>query len=205
MLHKQDLNELLNSGLTRLIISTSPLERGQFQKIYHSDEYENLLRGLNLLLRLNQHLDEPVNIEISFRSSMSKRQLLNLEDYVKYIKPYIKDKNRINVLLTGYDNWGGMISQSDLLGKMELAAKLNFKFRPCIRTFHASFGWDGAVMACGCRFTNYDNGNGLIIGDLNSSALKEIWQGSKIRMLRRSFINNNMPVVCSNCTMYNSV
>jgi MoaA/NifB/PqqE/SkfB family radical SAM enzyme len=206
LLYRYDAEELLMSGIDRLIISTPPFDRERFEKLCRSREYEKLLEGLEKLLLVNQKLGKPVRIEISFRSDIPLKDVLRTNDYQKYIKPYIDDERReISILVKGYDNWGGMIKQKDLLGEMELASIPRYKFRPCSRMFSCMIMWDGRVRACSCRFSNFDKEDELLIGDLNDRDLNAIWFGDKIRQLRRNFIENTLCVTCRNCAMYNPV
>lgn len=206
LLCRHDLKALLTSGMTHIIVSVAPLERARFERLLRNKQYDQLLEGLQGLLLTNQELGRPVDIELSFRSDVPLKKVLQMEDYQRRIRPYLDDEKRqVSILFQGYDNWGGMIKQEDLLPGMELASVPRFKSRPCSRTFTAMVMWDGRVRACSCRFSNLDQEDGLLIGDLKEASLKEIWFGQRVKRLRQSFVEKRPPITCQNCTMYNPV
>lgn len=206
LLYKHNIEALLTSGITRLIISTAPFEKERFEKLYRNKEYGKLIEGLKTLLSLNKKMGNPVRIKISFRSDIPLKRVLASLDYKKHIKPYINNERKdLEILLEGYDNWGGMIKQAELLGAMKLGIMPAYKARPCLRTFNCMVTWDGRVRGCGCRFSNLDREDSLFVGSLNGASLKEIWFGDSIRQLRDSFIKGALCLTCRNCTMYASV
>ncbi len=206
LLYRYDIKALLRSGINHLIISTSPFEKGKFERLYRNRDYDKLLEGLQKVLMINQQIGRPVKVEIAFRSDISLRKALLLNDYQKFIRPYINDERKeISILVKGYDNWSGMIKHKDLFGEMELASIPKYKLHPCSRTFSCMVMWDGYVRGCSCRFSNFDDEDNLIIGNLKDIDLKNIWFGDKVKQLRRSFVNNKLCITCRNCTMYTPV
>lgn len=203
LLHKYDPKDLLGSGIDSMFISTAPFEKERFELIYRNRGYGKLLAGLRENLAVNKRLGKPVKIEICLRSDIPRRKALALNDYREYIKPYIdNEKKEISVLVNGYDNWSGMITDQDLIGHMEFVAVTTYKPRPCRRMFELLIKWDGKAKACGCRFGNSGVKDDLDIGCLESSSLKAIWFGDRLKQMRRSFINKTINVLCRDCGLY---
>ena len=104
--------------------------------------------------------------------------------------------------MLAYDNWGGLIEEKHLIGDMTLVPSSVNKTLPCLQTFTMTVLYDGRVRACGCRFNNDEDNDPLIIGDLKSDRLSDIWNGQKVRDLRRTFGTNRLPSICQKCTAY---
>ena len=203
LLHKYNLEDLLKSGMDSLFISTAPFEKERFERLYRNRDYKKLLEGVEKILLFNKKFNKRVKIEICLRSDISRKEALRLNDYQKYIRPYIDDeKKEVSVLLNGYDNWSGMITEQDLIGRMEFVGVMRYKPRPCRRMFELLIKWDGNVRACGCRFSNSEIKDDLSIGRIGDSGLKTIWFGDKLKKLRRSFINKTISAVCRDCGLY---
>lgn len=203
LLYKHNLEALLRGGIDHLLISTAPLEKECLERIYRNSDYNRLLEGLEKVFAINSHLGNPVKISLYFRSDLSREYVFRCNDYQKFIRPYIvNEKEQVTILTKGYDNWGGMIRQEDLVGRMELALAPRYKRRPCLRTFSCIVTWDGYVRGCACRFSNLDKADPLVVGDLNNMQLKDIWSADKIRQIRRGFVKNSLSLTCRNCAMY---
>jgi MoaA/NifB/PqqE/SkfB family radical SAM enzyme len=62
----------------------------------------------------------------------------------------------------------------------------------CTRFFEAlSITWDGLVMSC-----DLDR---HVVGDLQNDTLANIWNGSRLRALRRAYFRDGIRAVCPNC------
>jgi len=200
---KNTVDELLQSGLKKLHVSTAGFEREMFERVYRSKKYDDLLAGVTKLLKRNKELGEPVTIFLEFRPDKAIEEVLNDKDFVEHIKTYIPEK-RIS-WITEFDNWGGMITEDQLTGSMKMASAPTIKKRPCSRTFTAMVMWDGSIRACSCRF-KAGSFNDLTVGDINDGrTLDSVWKGQAVRDLRRTFVNDELHSVCQSCSWYESI
>jgi MoaA/NifB/PqqE/SkfB family radical SAM enzyme len=209
LFNRIDLEAFINTGINSIRLSTAPFNKEDYEKLYRTKEgqYEELIKGLKKLLTLRNKLNPKLVVRINFRSNMPYKELEKLPDYQNEILPLMteEDKKAVYVQAKGFDSWGGQIRKEDLAGIMELAKPPLIKRRPCLWTFEMMIMWDGKVRACSARFTeteNSDGDDGLLIGDVSKSTLKDIWLGSEVRDLRNSFVKGNIPPVCESCTMY---
>ena len=104
-----------------------------------------------------------------------------------------------------YENWSGMINDSDLPSGCTLGETPNFKEKnsvPCWELYRKVYVMaDSSVGVCPSR----DMEGEIKIGDLKDNTLKEIWNGSKIREFRENWKKGILPNVCKNCDRYTSV
>jgi MoaA/NifB/PqqE/SkfB family radical SAM enzyme len=201
LLHKFNIDELLTSGINRIIISTAPFDEQMYIRLYRNKGYPQLLKNLVALLQRNIELGRPVRITFHIRSYVDEKTALSLPDYLKYIRPYVNEATDIGVMLS-YDSWGGLIKQEDLIGEMKLSPPPMDKSVPCFQTFTLTVLADGKVRACGCRFNNDEKDDPLIIGDVKTQSLQEIWRGEKLMQFRRRFVSGDLPSLCQKCLAY---
>jgi radical SAM protein with 4Fe4S-binding SPASM domain len=58
-------------------------------------------------------------------------------------------------------------------------------------------GWDGTVVPC-C----VDMMDSLVVGDANQAPLAEIFQGARVRALRRAHLEGRYPPICERCSAH---
>ena len=201
LLENHDLPRLLSLGVAGLHISLASFDQAEYERVFRNKQYPKLLRGLRSLLHLNGTLERPVPIRFELRSELPFNEILRQPDYVEQIEPLLGQHTKLAYLFD-YDNWGGMIEQSDLRGVMRLAHIPKHKTSPCFRTYSCMVMWNGAVRACSCRFSFKDKVDGLLIGDLGEHSLADIWSGSTVQHLRESFLDGTIPEVCKSCAWY---
>jgi sulfatase maturation enzyme AslB (radical SAM superfamily) len=209
LFNRIDIEAFLNTGIGSISLSTAPFDKETYEKLYRTKhgKYEDMIQGVKKLLETRNKLNAKLKLTILFRSNMPYKDLIELPDYKNIILPLMteREKKAVYVLTKGFDSWGGQIQKEDLEGIMEIAVPPLLKRRPCSWAFFPEVMWDGKVRACSCRFTqteNSDADDGLLIGDLNKSSLKDIVFGAEVKHLRQSFVDGNPPPVCQTCTMY---
>jgi len=200
-----DVKALLETGVSIISLSTSALEKDLFHKIYRSNKYESLLNGIKQLLTVRNAMNADVTLNINFRSPLSYRKTVALPDFQHHIIPLLRSDEIHNVqVMNAFDDWAGQIQQSALLDGMRLRLSPRLKHRPCKWTFIPMVLWDGTVRACACRFKPRETApcDELAVGDLRQQSLEDIWLGDKPKLLRRRFVQGDIPDVCQSCSMY---
>ena len=209
LFNRIDIESFIKTGIDSITVSTGPFDKENYEKMYRTKhgQYEELIQGVKKLLTIRKKLNAKLKIHILFRSNIPYKDLIELPDYKNEIMPLMTEEERksVYVLTKGFDSWGDLIHKEDLIGIMDLALPPLIKRRPCTWTFVMMVMWDGKVRACSCRYTgteSLEENDGLFIGDLNKSSLKDIWHGTEVRDLRQSFVKGNIPPVCQTCSMY---
>jgi radical SAM protein with 4Fe4S-binding SPASM domain len=165
-------------------------------------KYEPTLSGIKELLISNNERGKPVEIYLEIRGS--DRKSLFTSDFIKYIMPNVDDyfiRNNIRFLRL-FDSWGGLIKENNLPAGKALLPNVPKKTRPCRRTFHAAILLNGDLRICDCRFGAKGKHDELVIGSINANSLDELWNGSAVRVIRRSFNSHSIPDVCDKCGFY---
>lgn len=212
LLNKIDLDALLEANVETVVVSTAPFERQSHEMLYRTNgKYDELVEGLERLLRLRNQRNSPTQVSIMFRAHIDLKEILRQPDFQQRILPHLRpgEVDGLYAQVGSFDTWGGQIKQADLPAGMKLAQAPRLKHRPCQWTFFLQVMYDGRVRACSCRFTGREQSNGeedgLFVGDIRAQTLDEIWRGPAIKNLHRRYGRGDLPRVCQSCTMYRSV
>tara|TARA_B100000963_G_C22504484_1_gene615381 strand:- start:48 stop:1055 length:1008 start_codon:yes stop_codon:yes gene_type:complete len=197
---KFGLNNIIDSGLTDIAISTSAFDEENYKKVYRNNNYRKMYNNIIELTNLNNKKSTKVNITISARTNKSLKDFRNDKDYKNLIK--IFPENKIFYRNT-FDNWGGKISLDDLNQGMKLK---NYSYQPRISPCSEFYSgpyifYNGDVGICGCRDVNASE---LIIGNAGQNKIKDIWYNKKHLELLSNFMNKPEKI-CKKCSHYNNV
>jgi MoaA/NifB/PqqE/SkfB family radical SAM enzyme len=189
-------DEIVNSGLTQLMISTCLQGREDYKRIYGVDRFDQAMKNILTLLEANQKLGNPLDVSIWLRHDKGF-------DLAKspYYQKMLRYTSKINVLNDDYDNWSGMVTQEDLPKGQKFKKKKDNTW-PCAQFYNGLVvGPSGEVGMCWARDTNFD----LKVGNINENSFREIWQGEKVKGLRQQWLAGKIPYPCSDCLQYCSV
>ena len=75
LLDKHGIDEVLNSGITSITISTAGFDRAMYERIYRSQSYERMRRNVLELVKQNAGRDGPVHITIGLRADRAPHEL----------------------------------------------------------------------------------------------------------------------------------
>ena len=204
LLNRNNLYQrLVDSGLKSIFISTHGTGRELYKQVYGVDHYDDVMSGLKNLFEYNRAQGCPVFIGIRFRNAQKPSEILNSEDFAKFIKPYLGDQVAVNFTVD-YDNWGGAITEQDMLGHMRLRTLPLKVDAPCTGLFGFVVRHDGQVRLCGCRFKKSDTDD-MIVGDLGKETLKQISEGERTWKIIEGFYSGQRPETCVGCTMYRPI
>jgi len=202
LLKNNNYKKLVDSGIYEIDISTLIYSKAVYEKIYGISEYNEMLEGLYALLEYNKNRGEPVIIKIQFRTPKLPSETANCADFKRVVKPFLSEKVTYSFLVN-YDNWGGVVKQSDLYGAMRLRRSFKFRRIPCLRTYGIFVLHDGSVRLCACRVKNTEFDE-LVVGNINDKSLKEIYNGKRAKSIRKKFLDEKLPEVCTDCRFYDS-
>jgi len=195
-LNQIGIDQLLESGIDEIGISTGPWDERLYQSIYCSKDYSRMRKNVTELLKKKAETGSPVEIKILFRSNLTMKKTLELPDYrtIRYL-PHQVEFN------TDFDTWLGNIKPEDLLEGMYLRPLSRLEKEPCYWLYDGPMVFvDGKVGLCGCRDFNADSE--LIIGNIMEAPLLDLWHSEAAHKLRGRFWKGDFPDICKRCTAY---
>lgn len=203
LLSRHEICEQVASHFNEVRISIGGLDWESYKKAYGVNKFCEVFIGLVDLLQRIGNPSFNCRVKLLVRSPKSEWILIK-SNYWKDLQPYM-DRGILTVEFTNYyDNWGGSVKESDLIGVMKARQPKKKCGIPCFSLGTFFIEHQGNVRLCGCRFINKEN-DGLVVGNINKQTLKEILIVDNLLPLYRKFIDPNVdksPEVCQNCTLY---
>jgi hypothetical protein len=196
LLDRHGIDEVLDSGVTSIIISTAGFERGMYRRVFRSDAYDRMRRNCQVLLEKNATRNHPIEVRIALRSDRPLHQVMSDPDFqpiLAYHPP-----------LTFHWAFGSArrrIVPNSLPKPMLVEIKSGAR-ECCEYLLRGPIVLsDGTVLACCCSPASMDAGD-LALGHIMDSTLLDIWTGGRMRDLRLSFPRNCQVDTCSGCGQY---
>ncbi|MBI5144909.1 MAG: radical SAM protein [Candidatus Omnitrophica bacterium] len=183
--------ELIESGLDEISFSFDDFRKEVYEKIRQGASYEKTLANIRSFLEVKKgmHSAKPFTIIQRIRVADLNSEEEDVAQYNSLFAGLPIDK--LHTIFT--HNWAGVCKGALI---KEHNARLNEKV-PCNAIWlRCAIGWDGKVYAC----CNEMNGK-LLIGELNSSSLMEIWNGPQMQNLRKTMLERRFDEVaaCRDC------
>ena len=164
------------------------------------DAYAQVIEGVRLFLDYNREKGCPVDVTLRFRNAQRPSEITRSADFQRVIKPHLNAKVRYNFKVS-FDNWGGAITERDLVGQMRMKSPGSDIRVPCQGLFAYIVLPDGSLRLCGCRAlgTLYDE---MVIGQTRDHSLASLAASARAREVVRGFYEGVRPDVCKDCSVY---
>lgn len=191
-LNKELGKKLIDSNLTYLHISLDGIDDKMYKKLRGKNaDYKKAVENINEFLKLKKGKKPYIALAMIHMKSTKDK----VEEFKRYwTRPGI-DKVEIKEFTTWEGSDKKITELADQSQKSE-GYKKSLDY-PCVRPWHRmTVLWDGRVVPC-C----FDYDGKYILGDLNKETLKEIWNGEKMKVLRKQHILNKFDKnhLCYNC------
>ena len=197
LLDKHGIREVLTSGLTSIMISTSGFDRESYKRIYRSPAYERMKENVTRLVEENKRLGSPVHISICLRTDRPLEDVMRDPDF----QPILQHEPTIDFAWS-YRSVGGRITREMLPNEMQFR-KVPAKKEPCGSLFNGAMVLiDGMVVACAC-IAAMDAIPDLHIGNILENDLLEIFASEAMGGLREQFRpGGSLNATCASCDAY---
>lgn len=192
--------EIIESGLDRIIISMDGTTQSSYEKYRVGGELEKVKKGIENLVLAKKKTNSKIQIIIQFiifkYNEHEIEEIKNLFEENKLVKLEIKtaqiyDFQEGENILPENKNF----SRYQKLEK-EIRIKNSF-YNECWRMWHSAVvTWDGKVVPC-C----FDKDAKYAMGDLSKVSLNSIWNNEEYQNFRQKLLKNRKEIdICTNCT-----
>ena len=196
LLDKHGVEEILNSGITGVFISTSGFDEEMYRRVYQSSSYQRMKQNVLQMLEINSNKKDPIRITIGLRADRSLDEVLKYKDF-QGILAFNPDID----FTWSFTSANGRITKEMLPQAMKLRVVTSHPV-PCVQLFNGPIVLpDGTVMACTC-VAAMDAVSNLSIGNILNSGLMEIWTSSRMKEIRAGFGTKSLNKTCAGCDMY---
>jgi len=199
LLTSDKIPELISSELDELVVSLDALTEETYSKIRVGLDYNTVINNIEAII--NSRYKKGLYVEFT----KQKENASELKDFIKYWK-----EKRLPILLFFINNRGGRVDNFDKyntdIGKTSFIYRLikgfSQKIIKCCPLTLSTFNIrsNGDVIIC-CN----DYSNQMILGNINNSTIKEIWNSEKYNKIRKQLRNKKYEEIstCKLCSIWN--
>jgi MoaA/NifB/PqqE/SkfB family radical SAM enzyme len=183
LLDKHGIDEVLDSGITSITISTAGFDKEMYERVYRSQSYERMRRNVFELVKQNFVRGNPIHITVGLRADRSLDEVMKFPDF----QPILEYSPAIDFTWS-FTSANGRITRDKLPPAMKLRVVKSRK-ETCVQLYNGPIVLpDGTVMGCSC-VASMDAITDLCIGNIMDSSIDEIWTSSRMKSLSSSFNN----------------
>lgn len=191
--------KIINSGLDKLIISLDGIDQETYSQYRINGNLDLVKTGIERISEVRNLYRSPLKIEIQFLvNKLNEKQIPRVKEFAKKNKAALRLKSMQITEKKDVEKWlpiNGRFSRYKLKNG-EYIIKNSFPNRCARLWFNPVITWDGRVIPC-C----FDKDAEHVMGDLNQDSFRDIWNGPKYRIFRKSILSGrHMIDICRNCT-----
>jgi len=200
-LHKFNMDEFFDSGITWLSISTILSGRQKYLDFFGVDRYEQTIRNMFELFKENNKRKHQMSLRLSLKpTNESVDAVINHPDFKMISSVSMYDLVKVAKNQSPfYDDWLSTVKLPAYLKKRPLYPRA---FRPCALLYRSLIVFSNANIGC-CSCRDFEADSELILGNVRELTLKEAWLGEKIQHIRDDWRRKNkIPLICKTCSHY---
>lgn len=191
--------KIVKSGLSKLIVSLDGLDQNTYSAYRRNGCVNTVLEGIKNVAEAKEKYSSLLKIEIQFIvSKLNEGQIPQVRKLARKFKSSLSLKSMQINAKEDIASWIP-IKERFRRYKLKNGGYVNKNSLPdrCARLWLSPvITWDGKVLPC-C----FDKNAEYVMGDLNQDSFREIWNGPKYRIFRKSILTGrHMIEICRNCT-----
>ena len=193
LLNQEIGDRILNAGIDKIILALDSITSDTYSKIRVGGLFDKVVKNIERFIERKK--DGKYSSHIILQAIQMKENENEVEDF----KRYWKGKGVDEIAIAKLSTWAGQVEEMGYLVEERFKYRKSLNKRPPCEYLWYSVVilWDGRVVPCCIDFDAK-----LCLGDLKRESLRKIWNGRKIKELRRSHMKNIFPSICKNCIEY---
>jgi len=198
-LSPENSEKIALSGLNNLIVSLDGMDKSSYEKYRKGGDYEKMTRGISNISGAIKSNSSRTKLTLQFLVNRHNEHQISLaRRYARKMNATLRLKSMQIINKGTYELWlpsSGKFSRYEQKNN-DYVIKSTFPDRCSRLWFNPVITWDGKVIPC-C----FDKDANHVMGDINEESFREIWEGPKYRLFRKSvFSGRQMTDICTNCT-----
>ncbi|MBK7629111.1 MAG: SPASM domain-containing protein [Bacteroidales bacterium] len=198
-LSADNCDKIVKSRLDKLIISLDGTDQETYSQYRVNGKIDSVISGIERIAEARDRNKSHLKVEIQFLvNRLNEHQIPEAEEFAKKNYAVLKLKSMQINDKKDIDKWlpkNGRLSRYSLKNG-EYTIKNSFPNRCARLWFNPVITWDGKVIPC-C----FDKDAEHVMGDLGQDSFRDIWNGPKYRIFRKSILSGrHMIDICRNCT-----
>jgi radical SAM protein with 4Fe4S-binding SPASM domain len=198
-LSDENAEKIVRTGLSKLIISLDGIDQKAFSVYRRDGNVTTVMDGIRNVADAKRRFGSALKIEIQFLvNRLNEHQIPQVRELAKKVNVSLRLKSMQIINQDEIGEWlplNGRYRRYKMK-KGEYVIKNTLPDRCARLWFNPVITWDGKVIPC-C----FDKNAEYVMGDLNFDSFREIWNGPKYRIFRKSLLaGRHMIEICRNCT-----
>jgi len=198
-LSAENAEEIVRSGLGKLIISLDGMDAKTYSSYRQKGDFEAVVNGIKYISEAKKRNDSRLKVIIQFLvNRKNEHQIMAARQFAKEMNAALHLKSMQIINRDSYDSWLPSSIKYSRYRKAggEYEIKSNLPDRCARLWFNPVITWDGKVLPC-C----FDKDADHVMGDMNEDSFMDIWNGQKYRLFRKNVMARRSAVdICRNCT-----
>jgi radical SAM protein with 4Fe4S-binding SPASM domain len=198
-LSEENSEKLVRSPLRRLIVSLDGIDQDTYSMYRINGNITDVTEGLMNLAIAKKKSNSTLKVEIQFLvNSVNENQIEQVKKFAKSVNAVLRLKSMQIINKAEIGSWlpSGRRFRRYRIKEGEYVSKNQLPYRCARLWFNPVITWDGKVVPC-C----FDKNAEYVMGDLNNESFREIWDGPKFRIFRKSILSGrHMIEMCRDCT-----
>ena len=195
----ENSEKIVKSGLGKLIISLDGIDQDTYSSYRIDGNLNTVLDGIENVTDAKKRFNSSLKIEIQFLvNRLNEHQIPKVRELAKRVKVSLSMKSMQIINKKDIGSWLPL-NERFRRYKMKVGEYVTKNSLPdrCARLWlNPVITWDGKVIPC-C----FDKDAEYVMGDFNHDSFREIWDGPKYRIFRKSILSGrHMIEICRNCT-----
>jgi radical SAM protein with 4Fe4S-binding SPASM domain len=198
-LTEENAEKIVMSGLNKLIISLDGIDQDTYSTYRKNGSVNTVIKGIENVAVAKMKNSSSLKIEIQFLvNRLNEHQIPLLKKFAGEVKATLSLKSMQIINKKNIEFWLPLNRKFSRYRKKEggFVIKNSLPDRCARLWFNPVITWDGKVLPC-C----FDKDAEYVMGDLTNDSFREIWDGPKYRIFRKSILSGRyMTEICRNCT-----
>jgi radical SAM protein with 4Fe4S-binding SPASM domain len=198
-LSEENSERIVRSRLSKLIISLDGINQETYSSYRKNGDVGTVISGLNNVTKAKRRNNSSLKIEIQFLvNRFNEHQILQVRKIAKSMHAPLRLKSMQLIDKEAISSWlpSNPRFRRYRIDNGEYVLNSSLPDRCARLWFNPVITWDGKVVPC-CYDKNADH----VMGDLNEDTFRDIWNGTRYRLFRKSILSGrHMIAICRNCT-----
>lgn len=187
LLSYQMINELIDAGLDDIRVSLDAYSPESYEKIRRGLKYETVMENVHKLIDIRNQRKSNMHIRIRMVELAENEN--ERTEWLRYWRKQVNETDKVQIM--PMHSWSGLMEE-------ETKERIDFySDKPCVSVFSSfTVNYDGTVQLC-----DSDVEQQVIMGNIRTESIKEIWQGGKFEEIRFCHANGmrNEIDICRGC------
>jgi radical SAM protein with 4Fe4S-binding SPASM domain len=198
-LSQESSEQIVRTGLSKLIISLDGIDQETYSAYRVNGSVNRVIDGMNNVTLAKKISNSSLKIEIQFLvNRFNEHQIPQVRRLAKSVNASLSLKSMQIIDKKDIEAWlpSGRRFRRYKIREGQFAIKNSLSDRCARLWFNPVITWDGKVVPC-C----FDKDAEYVMGDLNRDSFRDIWNGTRYRIFRKSILSGrHMVEMCRNCT-----